>query len=282
METTQDVQRTLTGEIVQETRCHCGKLCKNSRGLKIHQARAKCRPKSTQEERTVNTGETQEDHSQEEPHSTEDLLPSGRMQDDTPTQTEQPQHGSPNQHHEKIKWPPANDKAWEDLDEDLDKILIATMKGDAFQKIHTMTTLVYAVGKERFGVEEKAHQQHKTTVSNRRVREIKKLRGEIRTLTKQYRKAGSEERIGLCQLRTTLRERMKTLRKAENIRKKRQEKAKQRAAFIKNPYRFTTSLLAGQKSGTLEYPQEEVEDHLRRTHSDPERETTWRWPTDSR
>ena len=40
----QMVQLTLTGEEVtqEEVRCECGKICKNKRGLKIHQSRSKC------------------------------------------------------------------------------------------------------------------------------------------------------------------------------------------------------------------------------------------------
>ena len=78
--TTRRVQRKLTGVAVKETRCHCGKLGKNIKGLKIHQARAKC---FLQMECTVNTSHILEDQGQEEAHSTENLLPSQRNKDKT-------------------------------------------------------------------------------------------------------------------------------------------------------------------------------------------------------
>ena len=77
--TTRLIQRTLTGTTA-ETKCHCGKVCKNLKGLKIHQARTKCGSGKQQRERTVNTDETTEDHSQEAHHSAEDLLPNEATQ----------------------------------------------------------------------------------------------------------------------------------------------------------------------------------------------------------
>lgn len=50
------------------TRCICGKVCKNPRGLKIHQARMKCVDKETQVQRTGPVpGETQEEHGPDSP-----------------------------------------------------------------------------------------------------------------------------------------------------------------------------------------------------------------------
>ena len=42
---------------------------------------------------------------------------------------------------------------------------------------------------------------------------------------------------------------------------------------MRNPFKFTKSLLSDERSGTLESPREEVEEHLFRTHSDPDRNT---------
>lgn len=66
-------QTTLTGEAL-EVMCHCGKICKNKRGLKIHQSRTNCGKEGSHEQRTaVAPGETQERSRQEAPHSTGDL-----------------------------------------------------------------------------------------------------------------------------------------------------------------------------------------------------------------
>ena len=48
--------------------------------LKIHQAKTKCGSGKQQKERTVNTDEKTEDHSQEAYHSAEDLLPNEATQ----------------------------------------------------------------------------------------------------------------------------------------------------------------------------------------------------------
>jgi len=71
--TTRLVQTTLTGTPA-EVRCKCGKICKNLRGLRIHQARSACGQKASQKQRTsLILGETQEDTSQEATHRTRDL-----------------------------------------------------------------------------------------------------------------------------------------------------------------------------------------------------------------
>lgn len=62
------------------TKCHYGKLFKNLKGLKIQQARHRCGAAKQQRERTINTVETKEDHSQDEHPSAEDLLPNKATQ----------------------------------------------------------------------------------------------------------------------------------------------------------------------------------------------------------
>lgn len=52
-ESTRHVQRTLTGTNISETECHCGKKCKNLRGLRIHQAKARCQPMATQQQHSA-------------------------------------------------------------------------------------------------------------------------------------------------------------------------------------------------------------------------------------
>ena len=45
-------------------------------------------------------------------------------------------------------------------------------------------------------------------------------------------------------------------------------KGKTRDAFYKNPYAFAKSLFTESKSGFLDVPQEELENHLKKTYSD--------------
>ena len=172
----------------------------------------------------------------------------------------------------RIKWPKAQDKkSWKLLDDELDIILEAATQGPVYRKLVTLTTIVYSVAKERFGVEEaKVHRE--PPKPNRRQTRIEKLRCELRQLKRRYRKSSPTERPGLSQLRDTVRTQLKSLRKAENTRNKARKRTKKRLAFTANPYKFARNLLDKEQSGTLETPVEEVERYLQETHSDPSRD----------
>ena len=75
-------------------------------------------------------------------------------------------------------------------------------------------------------------------------------------------------------MRDTVGTQLKSLRKAQNTRRKARERTKKRMAFTANPYKFARNLLDKERSGTLETPVEEVERYLNKTHSDPSREDT--------
>jgi hypothetical protein len=131
--------------------------------------------------------------------------------------------------------------------------------------------LIYAVGKERFGLEEERVRKEPPRPNRRQVR-IQNLRRELKQLRRRYCASSPTERIGLAQLRDTVRTQLTSLRKAENSRRKTRERAKKRAAFTANPYKFARSLLDKERSGKLETPLEEIENFLHVTHSDPNRE----------
>lgn len=63
-----------------------------------------------------------------------------------------------------------------------------------------------------------------------------------------------------------------TLRRAEWHRRRRKERARKRAAFMANPFRFTKQLLGQKRSGQLTCSKAEVDCHLRDTFSDRSRE----------
>ncbi len=125
------IQTTLTGEVLELKR-RCGNVCKNARRFKIRQSRTTCERGEKQTQRIVETlSEMQEDFSQEAPHSTGDLaasvLPQSHRKDFF--STTQPMR-------EKVKWPPANDNiAWNQLDQDLNRVLEATLAGTAERKL---------------------------------------------------------------------------------------------------------------------------------------------------
>lgn len=220
-------------------------------------------------QRIVETlSETQEDSSQEAPHSTGDLsapAPSQSHRRDSPNTTSDTQLMK-----EKVRWPQANNNtAWKQLDVDLDRVLEATLAGTAEKKIDSMTTIITTMARERFGTEERRGSS-KTHVNrpNRRTREIWQLRREIKTLNKQFRIASAEEKKGIQELTSGLRGQLCRLRRAERSLKLRKEKEVKRAQFIKDPYRFTKTLLGEARSGRLTSPKEVVEEFLKESHSD--------------
>ena len=280
--------------------CNCGKVCKNKRGFAIHQGKSGCqRVRSSGQcilvaslasekqeypglDSNHSTGELSVQETAPdvfwEPEEDEDPLLEllqtqssfdpeqetgpDRPQQDTATRPRKP----------RIKWPKASDKTlWKQLDEDLDNILEASLQGPVDRKPTTLTTLIYSVGKERFGLEEERVQKD-TPRPNRRQIRIQNLRRELRQLRRRCRDISSTERVGLTQLRATLRSQLTSLQKAENTRRKIREMAKKRAAFTANPYEFARSSLDKERSGKLETPLEEVEKYLQVPHSDPNRE----------
>ena len=183
---------------VAEARCQCGKVCKNIRGLKIHQSRSRCQSRPNQRERSANAGQTLEDHSQDSHHSTEDLLPTGRDQEGGIQEPEAQAQQKPPLEQGRVKWPPSNSGAWQELDSDLDKILASTLKGDALHKVSAMTMLIHTVASERFGTTQKKPRRDQVKLEhNRREKKIKELRKEIRLLGRRYKKGSQEEKLGL-------------------------------------------------------------------------------------
>ncbi|KAH3798384.1 hypothetical protein DPMN_151983 [Dreissena polymorpha] len=92
-----------------------------------------------------------------------------------------------------------------------------------------MTSLIYTVSKERFGLAEKKPEKL-TPIISRRQRLIKQTRKELTSVKSQYRKAKEEEKVGLQQFRSTLRQKLSTLNKAERTRQRKRKR--QRARFI--------------------------------------------------
>ncbi|VDI31367.1 Hypothetical predicted protein [Mytilus galloprovincialis] len=127
-----------------------------------------------------------------------------------------------------------------------------------------MTSIIYSVGKDRFGVVPQGKQPTKLGHSNRRQKKIKELRGDLRRLKKRYKVANENERLPLQQLRKETREKLKTLTRAETHRRDRKKKAKERTTFTANPFQYMKRLFGARGSGKLENSREEVEEHLRK------------------
>ncbi|XP_062568263.1 uncharacterized protein LOC134230448 [Saccostrea cucullata] len=282
-------QRKTTTNTNSGNVCSCGKVCKNEKGLKIHMGRMGCKPDQQLTQRTGQPGETEEEVVQDENHSDRSLHVLGNDEasySESHDSEDNNQSQSINQQQEmgdnrgadsnirkkKVKWPNSNNKSdWEQFDKDVDAILNTTLAGSIDRKIEAMTSIIYSVGLDRFGAEQRKKSQ-KEGRKNRREREIAKMRKDLRQLRKQYRKATDEEKPALSQLRDNIREHLKIARRAERSRRRRKQRDRARARFTADPFQFTSRLLGNKGSGSLKSSKEDVEEYLREMHSDPHRE----------
>lgn len=79
------------------------------------------------------------------------------------------------------------------------------------------------------------------------------------------------EKDSINSLQTDIRPCLAFLRRAENLRKRRRKKDHTRTHFYKYPFKFLKTLFAKEKSGALQTTRDDLEEHLRTTHSDPRR-----------
>ncbi|XP_063050108.1 uncharacterized protein LOC134444859 [Engraulis encrasicolus] len=205
-------------------------------------------------------GETQEEPGQESTHSAQTLH--------APQVLPRFKHSE----HRRVMWPAANkEREWLQFDEDLNQVLDATARGDADQKLLSMSAMIINIGAERFGIK-KQQPTRRSGEPNRRELKISQLRQELRLLGRQFKVAREEEKAGLSELRSVLRKRLVTLRRAEWHRRRGRERARRRAAFISNPFGFTKKILGQKRSGHLACTGEEVNTYLNATYSDDARE----------
>lgn len=237
----------------------CGMICKNEKGLKIHQTKMKCKERLQAPQCTgLAPGETEEEQGQEAPHRAQSLqvvqtVPSNRQSEKR-----------------RIRWPQASKTAeWQTFDEDADKEV--TAKGDVERRLKTMTTIIVCMAAERFGVEEERAAKQPYTKNQRAVK-IHNIRKELKALKRQHKAASEDEHAQLAELCLILRKRLLILRRAEQHRRQRRERARKWAAFINNPFDFMKGLLGQKHSGRLACSKEEVDKHLHDTFSDPTQE----------
>ena len=212
----------------------CGKSFSGRRGVKIHQGKKKrCGSTSKACSRTKVLNKTPGDEGQDTHHRTNITQAAEEHLPETEIESQQPEGEQPATHancsNDKLPlltFPKANSKEWKELDEDIDKVLQATLRGPASRKVEKMSTIVYEMSRERFGVEEKHKSAPKPSGPNRRQRKIAELRVRLRELTRQYKIANEFEKTGLSLLRDGLRKELKSIRRAERLSKKRREKKK--------------------------------------------------------
>ena len=103
---------------------------------------------------------------------------------------------------------------------------------------------------------------------NRRQIQKGKLRSEQRMLKRRFKEAPIHERQELQNILNDIQKKILVISRAENQRKHRKKKRQARRAFYSNPYAFVKKLFVESKSGKLDVPKEELENHLKMTYSD--------------
>lgn len=185
------------------SKCRCGKICKNSHGIKIRQARMKCSVRVDASQRTnTASDETQEELGQEALHSAQNLHEVQQALPIFPLEKVQ------------IKWAQACKKTvWEQFDENAYKVLEASAKGSK---------------KKAIGNDHHDHQLSTQTpyIKNHRAVKIHNIRQELKPLKKQHKDASEEQHSTLLELRVILRKRLMTLRRAQWHQRRRKKEPK--------------------------------------------------------
>eukprot|EP00745_Piridium_sociabile_P006709 TRINITY_DN14328_c0_g1_i1.p3 TRINITY_DN14328_c0_g1~~TRINITY_DN14328_c0_g1_i1.p3 ORF type:complete len:116 (+),score=27.67 TRINITY_DN14328_c0_g1_i1:233-580(+) len=98
------------------------------------------------------------------------------------------------------------------------------------------------------------------------------IRKRKRNLKKQMKAASELEKQGLEKLWKDLKAKHSALSKAESARKRRSKKKKTQDCFFRDPFQLARTLLEQPKSGTITVDKVSLEQHLRKTYSDPQSE----------
>lgn len=139
------------------------------------------------------------------------------------------------------------------------------------RKLDRIGEIIYSYKAERFGVKSenrRTQEEPSAHLKSRRQQDTGRLVKERRCLRKQWKKASEVERKGLEALQGDIKQRLATLRRAECLRKQHKKKERMRTAFYRDPYKFVKGLFVKEKTGTLK---RELEQHLKKTHSDNQR-----------
>ena len=220
---------------------------------------SKCKPDEIQGkvQKVINTSKDQHSNSKEE------------MSTSAPTNKREVKIQDSGKRKQEIKWPKSNSPEWEKFDDDASKRLrIIMASSDILAEVHPK--VIYNMGFERFGVSEK--KSSKTRGPSRRQKCMSNLRREIKKLDKAVKSAPDEEKDGIKQLHKEKLRDLRLKKRAENVRKNRQKFRKNCSEFLSQPYDFSRRLINPRPQGQLKSTKQEVEAHLHKVHSNPERD----------
>ena len=173
---------------------------------------------------------------------------------------------------ERINWPKANSLEWLKLDEDLTSIL-RTWHSSPEEKAESHPRLIYAFSRERYGVKKQMRKLPQSAGPSRRQQKGMRLRQEINKLKKAYEQAPSkEEKSAINQLQQEKLKELRLAKRAETIRQNRRKFSRNCNEFLGQPFEFARKTIAPKPRGEMKSDKHEVQEHLRKTHSDPKRE----------
>ena len=179
---------------------------------------------------------------------------------------------SVDQRKERIDWPKANSPEWQRLDHDISELL-KTLFSSPEKKAISHPNIIYAMSKERFGEKQRKERATKTTNGpSRRQKKCNKLRKEIKTLKKAVDEAPLEEKSAIKQLHNEKLRSLRLAKRAESLRKNRKKFSKNCKEFLNQPYDFARKVISPKPKGNLSSSKEEVEEHLKKAHSDPQKD----------
>ena len=171
---------------------------------------------------------------------------------------------------ERVKWPKANSKEWEEWGEGVAEVLRA-QNVTPENKAVIYPLLIFTLGKERFGTKEKKDRE-KTQPSgpSRRQRKCKRLREEINMLKEAYLNADEDQKEGIGQLQEEKLRKLRLTKRAETIRKNRKKYVSNCNKFLSQPFDFAREVIAPRPKGNIKSSKQETEEHLRKAHGNKE------------
>ena len=147
------------------------------------------------------------------------------------------------------------------------------MKGSVQERLKKLASSIYEEGIALFGEEPvKAKKESKNQGVSRRERKMKQLREEKNNLRRRWRNAGPDEKPGLSIRYEDLKKRCQETERKIRRNERRKESKRKREQFLKNPYAATKKLFTESKRGRLNCSKLELDDHIRKTYSDPLRD----------
>ena len=254
-------QRQRTTENTNNHLCkQCNKSFGTNRGLKIHQGK-KCKK---DERRRSPDRKSCNRPTQESNHS-------GQVQVTAQPSTQEASNEVKRK--PKIAWPAAKEKASYRRFEEAVCKKIYKMKGTVQERLKRLSNTIYETGKEEFGEEPvKKKVTARKGGDSRRERAMKKLRKEKNDMRKRWRQADPTEKEGLSVLYEQLKKKSRNMQRNIRRSERRKESKRTREQFLKNPYEVTKKMFTESKSGKLKCSKEELDQHIRDTYSDPQRE----------